>query len=118
MYQELVGVVQAEGNVNAYSDVLAWLRAACTARGGGGPHHLAPCVGHVFPPLHLPPEVHDYIVAKVRSDLPGLAQPPDASTNTTEALVGAIRALTAPRGASATNEEGTPKPLKYFAPIQ
>ena len=43
--------------------------------------------------LHLPPEVYGYMVTKVHGDLPVLANQLDAA-GTTEALIGAIRALT------------------------
>ena len=96
-YQELVGAIQAEGPpAGAYSDVITWLRAACIARGGGGAQNAVPSVMHPFTPVHLPPEVHEYMTAKVHNDLPSLANRGEA-TGTTEALVGAIRALTAPR---------------------
>lgn len=54
-YQELVGAIQAEGAVEPYSDVIVWLRAACTARGGGGAQNTVPSVIQTFAPLHLPP---------------------------------------------------------------
>lgn len=53
-YQEIVGAVRADDAVAACNDVLIWLRAACTARGGGGAQTLLPSVLHVFTPLHLP----------------------------------------------------------------
>lgn len=109
-YQELVGAIQAEGApAGAYSNVITWLRAACTARGGGGPQNTVPSVMHAFTPLHLPPEVHEYMTAKVHNDLPALITRGEA-TGTTEALVGAIRALTAPRGrvAETGGVEGEP----------
>jgi hypothetical protein len=34
-YQEVQGVLQARGELLACAHVLIWLRAACTARGGG-----------------------------------------------------------------------------------
>ena len=52
-YQELVGAIQAEDGLEAYSDVVAWLRAACTARSGGVlrlrsllwcMHYTVPCI--------------------------------------------------------------------------
>ena len=98
-YHELYGAIQAEGGVEAFSDVLIWLRAACTARGGGGAQTAVPSVMHAFSPVLLPPEVHaDYVVSKVSNDLPVLGQRSRADPTTTEALVGAIRSLTAARG--------------------
>ena len=35
-YRELVGAFQVDGNMEACGDVVAWLRIACTCRGGGG----------------------------------------------------------------------------------
>lgn len=110
-YQELVGAIQAEGAVEAYSDVITWLRAACTARGGGGAQNTIPSVMHPFVPLHLPPEVYEYVTSKVQGDLPALAEKTDA-TGTTEALVGAIRALTAPRTGRATDGAGDEAELR------
>ncbi|KAI2501865.1 hypothetical protein MHU86_12630 [Fragilaria crotonensis] len=107
-YQELYGVIQAEGGLDAYADVLAWLRAACTARGGGGAQNTVPSVMHAFAPIvHLPPEVYGYMAAKVQGDLPALATRADTG-GTTEALLGAIRALSAPRGRAADEAEGDP----------
>jgi hypothetical protein len=83
-YQELVGAIQAKGAMDAYRDVLVWLRAACTARGGGGAQNTVPSVLHSFSPLHLPPKVYDSMTAKVQGDLPALVQRPDAA-DTTEA---------------------------------
>ena len=98
-YQELFGAIQAEGDMEAYSDVLMWLRAACTARGGVSQQNTVPSVVHPFTPDILPPEVHSYVAAKVHSDLPALVPREEAIAGTTEALVGAIRALTTPRAA-------------------
>ncbi|KAI2498887.1 hypothetical protein MHU86_15578 [Fragilaria crotonensis] len=57
----------------ACQDVITWLRAACTARGGGGALNALPSVLHTFLPLHLPPEAYRYVTAKVHADLPALA---------------------------------------------
>ena len=55
-YQELVGVIQAEPDgLEAYGDIVTWLRAACTARGGGGAQNTIPSAVHPFAPLHMPP---------------------------------------------------------------
>ena len=113
-YQELAGTIQAEGGVEAYADVLIWLRAACTARGGGGPQNAIPSVVHAFTPVLLPPEVHDYVVAKVLVDLPALGRRSEAEQGTTDALVGAIRTLTATRN-GATADDAAPKAPKSVA---
>lgn len=95
-YAELIGAIQAEGAVEAYGDVITWLKAACTARGGGGAQNTVPSVMQTYAPLFLPPEVYEYITRKVQSDLPALTTRGEVR-GTTEALVGAIRALTTPR---------------------
>lgn len=74
-YQELVSAMQAQQEADACQDVITWLRAACTARGGGGAQAAVPSVLQPYAPLHLPPEVYRYVTAKVRSDLPALAAP-------------------------------------------
>ncbi|KAI2496038.1 hypothetical protein MHU86_18459 [Fragilaria crotonensis] len=71
-YLELVGAIQAEGPMEAYSDVLIWLRAACMAHGGGGAQNTVPSVLQTFTPLLLPPDVYDYVTSKVQADLPAL----------------------------------------------
>lgn len=72
-YQEVVGAIQANNEFEACQDVVTWLRAACTARGGGGAQTAAPSVLHTFTPLHLPPEAYRYVTAKVQADLPAIA---------------------------------------------
>lgn len=54
-YQDIVGATQAQNEAEACQDIIAWLRAACTARGGGGLPNAVPSMLHTFPPLHLPP---------------------------------------------------------------
>lgn len=91
-----------------YQDVLVWLRAACTARGGGGAQNTVPSVMHAFTPLHLPPEVYNYMTAKVRGDLPALtAQGNDGGP---EGIADAIRALTTARANPADGERTTKEP--------
>lgn len=74
-YQDIVSAIQAQHETEACQDVIAWLRAACTARGGGGPLNAVPSVLHTFPPLHLPREAYRYVNMKVQADLPALAAP-------------------------------------------
>lgn len=80
-YQELTGMFAADGVLDACADVLAWLRVACTARGGGGDLAAVPAVAQTFPLLLLPEAISDYVAAKVHNDLPGRKQggrpPPD-----------------------------------------
>jgi hypothetical protein len=70
-YTELYGMFEADQVLDACGDVLTWLRAACTARGGGGELAPLPAVAHTFPLLLLPASVSNYVAAKVLSDLPG-----------------------------------------------
>lgn len=93
-YQELVGAIRADGSLDSCIDVMAWLRAACTARGGGGANSGVPGVLQQVTPLHLPQEVYQYLTQKVRADLPHSANAGDVNTNgNTASLVGALRAL-------------------------
>ncbi len=41
-HQELLGAIQAEGAMDTYNNVITWLRATCTARGGGGAQNTIP----------------------------------------------------------------------------
>jgi hypothetical protein len=67
-----VGAIQAQNEAETCQDVVAWLKAACTARGSGGAQNATPSVVHAFPPLHLPPEAYRYVTSKVQADLPAL----------------------------------------------
>lgn len=51
--------------------MLAWLRVACTARGGTDELAALSAVAQRFPLLLLPEAVSDCIAAKVAVDLPG-----------------------------------------------
>ncbi|KAI2510215.1 hypothetical protein MHU86_4247 [Fragilaria crotonensis] len=106
-YQEIVGALQANNDMEACSDVVTWLRAACTARGGGGANNMEPGVLHAFAALHLPAEVYGYITAKVRADLPGVvgAMRPGGDLGAAT-LAGALRLLGAARG-TVDDREGT-----------
>ena len=97
-YQELYGVIQAREEVAASQDVLTWLKAACTARGGDGAQNGVPIVLHPLTPLHLPASVYRYMTTKVQSDLAALANGGAMPDNVTDTLVGALRALTETRG--------------------
>lgn len=70
-YVELAGAIQADGNTVACADVLTWLRAAFTARGGGAQPNDS-IVLHPIPPVHLPQLVYLYVTTKVAGDLPAL----------------------------------------------
>lgn len=97
-YQEIMGAIRADDALEICNDVVTWLRAACTARGGGGAQNALPSVLHPLTPLHLPPEVYQYVTQKVRMDLPAVAAPEEAGPGTTATLVGALRALTRREG--------------------
>ena len=71
-FQELVGTIEARNELAACQDGVAWLRAACTARGGGGAQNATPSVVCTFTRLHLLPEAYRYVTAKVQADLPAL----------------------------------------------
>ncbi|KAI2506962.1 hypothetical protein MHU86_7459 [Fragilaria crotonensis] len=43
-FQELHGAMHAQNELPSCQDILAWLKAACTARGGGGPQNGVPVV--------------------------------------------------------------------------
>lgn len=70
-FQELYGTFASDDTLDACSDVLAWLRVACTARGGGGDLAALPAVAQTFPLLLLATAISDYVAAKVLHDLPG-----------------------------------------------
>ena len=93
-YQEIVGAIRADEALEACADIVAWLRAACTSRGGVGAQNALPGVLHQLTPVHLPPEVYQYVIQKVRGDLPGLAGSGAGGNESAATLVGALRALT------------------------
>lgn len=105
-YQELLGAIQAMDALDTHNDVIIWLRAACTARGGGGVQNTTPSVIQSFVPLHLPPEVYSYVTSKVENDLPALANAGGEAGVQTEAFAGAIRALVSTRRTGGGTEEG------------
>jgi hypothetical protein len=106
-YQEIVGAIRADESLERCGDIVSWLRAACTARGGGGALQDSPGVLHHLNPVHLPPEVYQYVTTKVQSDLPGTAPGARGGVASASAatLVGALCALTRREG-----EEGAPIP--------
>ncbi len=104
-YQELHGAMVARGELDRCQDVLTWLKAACTARGGLGPLNAVPAVYHNLPPLHLPEVVYRYFTGKVRGDLPALNAPDPATADMTGTLAGALRALTREGGGGTDADE-------------
>jgi hypothetical protein len=110
-YQELVGAIEARNEMAACQDVVAWLRAACTARGGGGAQNAAPSVVHTFTPLHLPPEAYRYVTAKVQADLPALVGGPGGVQGANNpAVAGALQALGLARALDGEALGGTKPP--------
>lgn len=109
-YQEIVGAIRADDALESCNDVVVWLRAACTARGGGGAQNALPSVHHPLVPLHMPPEVYQYVTQKVQTDLPALtATEGVGNTGTTATLIGALRALTQQReGGDDQQDRGRP----------
>ena len=72
-YRELLGMFEADGVIAACSDILGWLRVACTAKGGADEQEAGQSgTEHRFPILLLPPPVGEYVATKVHSDLPGV----------------------------------------------
>jgi hypothetical protein len=72
-YQEVYGMLEADQVLDECTDLVTWLRAACTARGGGGELAGLPAVAYSYPLLLMPDAVSDYVASKVSSDLPGRA---------------------------------------------
>ena len=66
-YQEVHGVMQARGKLEMCQDILTWLKAACTTRGGLGHQHMVPSVFHNLTPV--------YFMSKVKGNLPALVPP-------------------------------------------
>ena len=109
-FQELHGAMQARQEVEACQDVLSWLKAACTARGGEGLQNTVPVVYQQLTPVHLPPDVYQYVISKVRMDLPALATPNPMTTEVTGTLAGALRALTSRVGEQGGEDRATRAP--------
>lgn len=53
-YRELYGMSEADQVLDACSDVLTWLRVACTARGGTSEHAPLPAVACTLALMLLP----------------------------------------------------------------
>jgi hypothetical protein len=64
----LTAAMERDGTLEDCRDVLTWLRAASTARGGAGAQLGVPSVSLSFPGLHLPNAVYQYVVSKVHGD--------------------------------------------------
>ena len=93
-YQELHGMFAADGVLETCADVLAWLRVACTARGGVGELAGIPAVAQAFPLLLLPVAVSDYAAAKVLHDLPGRHGPRVATAaHAADPMIAAVQQL-------------------------
>ncbi|KAI2489206.1 hypothetical protein MHU86_25383 [Fragilaria crotonensis] len=124
-YQELHGMFTADGLLDACADVLAWLRVACTARGGGGDLAGAPAVAQIFPLLLLPAAISDYVAAKVYADLPKRQQGGREAPDGLDQMVTAVQQLAAnvvevggrsnrePKGVMEAYRETYPVLLRY-----
>ena len=100
-YMELAGAIHADGNDLACADVLTWLRASFTARGGGA-QPLDSLVLHTFPAVHLPQLVYAYVTSKVAADLPAL-RPREGGG---DAILAAQLALIAAGGGHGLRDDG------------
>ena len=93
-YRELQGIFEADGVTEACVDVLAWLRVACTARGGGGDLAGLPTVAQQFALLLLPAAISEYAAAKVLHDLPGRHGPRMATAaHALDPIIAAVQQL-------------------------
>lgn len=122
-YQEVSGMLEADGTTEACADVLTWLRVACTARGGAGDLAAIPAVAQSFALLLLPEAVSDYVADKVARDLPGRRsrgeQPP--LPQAWDQMVEAVQQLATtgggrerePRGVAEAYRETFPVLLRY-----
>ena len=107
--------MQARNEIDLCRDVLSWLKAACTARGGGGLQNGVPVVYHPLASVILPAAVYRYLTSKVHADLPALGAPDAATGALAGTLTGALlRALTRATGGGGTDEDRArePKPVQ------
>ena len=114
-YQELRGAFEADDVVEACTDVLSWLRVACTARGGAGDLAGIPAVVQGFNLLLLPVAISDYVAEKVSSDLPGRQGGPNvvmaaqAAPHAMDPMVAAVQQLAENVGAGGGRGTREPK---------
>jgi hypothetical protein len=97
--------------LEACGDVLTWLRAACTRRGGGGNRAAIPSVNLNVTAVHPPRVVYEFLMSKVQADLPdtrpGAGGVPGAGAGAVGGipagadLAGLVRALAEVRGQEA-----------------
>jgi hypothetical protein len=71
-YRELRGALEADDMLDTCTDVLGWLRVACTARGGAGEQAGRSAVFLNLPLLLLPEAVSAHVARKIQADLPAL----------------------------------------------
>lgn len=109
VFQEIYGAMQARNEVVVCADILTWLKAAATSRGGGGLQNTVPSVYHPLTSVHLPQEVYRYLVGKVRMDLPALATN-EGESALTGTLAGALHALTRHTAAAGPEDRGPKEP--------
>jgi hypothetical protein len=91
-YMEIAGAIRGDDNDVPCGDVLTWLRAACTCRGGAGAQAMVPIVLQTLPPVHLPAAVHDYVSSKIASDFPAAFRGRDGLAPDVAAVVRALSA--------------------------
>lgn len=114
-YQEIQGAMQARGELDICQDVVTWLKAACTARAGGGLQNGVPSVYHPLAAVHLPEAAYRYLTDRVTSNLPGLGGAGSGEHDAT--LAGALRALTRATGGDVGGGDGAstcePKAIQH-----
>ena len=92
-YVEIAGAIRGDDNDGPCADVITWLRAACTCRGGAGAQAMVPIVLQALPPVHLPEAVHTFVSGKITSDFPVTLRGGPAGVDPSLAAV--VRALSA-----------------------
>lgn len=109
-YRELYGMFEADRVLEACNDVLIWLRAACTARGGAGELAPLPAVAYSFALMLLPEAVSEYVATKVLTDLPGRKMlGGGARGGTQDTMAAALQQLADSVGGVSTRGEREPR---------
>lgn len=119
VYQMLTAAMERDGTLEDCRDVLTWLRAASTARGGTGAHPGTPAVSLSFPGLHLPNAVYQYVVSKVHGDLPALRDgmaPPGGAVGAQQ-VADLVRALADGQGPPRRDEGGAERAPKQVQDV-
>ena len=112
-YRELLGMVAADQALEASSDVLTWLRVACTARGGAGELAPLPAVANTFTLLLLPGAVSNPVAAKVLTDLPSQQRlGGETPSGGPDPVTAAVQRLAKSMGGIATRGEREPRSMR------